>query len=415
MNDWVNRPWVIRVISLILAVLIFIVVSFDNKDTSVDEVGFDDLFSSSQETQTVEEIPVNIQIDDEKYVVSGVPKTASVTLVGTVSVVQSTATQQNFDIFVDLQDLEPGTYTVPLEYDGISDRLDVSLNPVEVDVTIEERGTSEFEVKADYTNEDSLEAGYELLEASIDPKTVQITSSKSVIDRISVVKAFVDVDGIGESMEIENVPVRVYDSEGNELSVRVEPENVTVKVNVDNPNKKVPVDVDTSGESPDDIKISSISSKTKEVQVFASKSDLDDIDGLMTKPIDISKINEDTSIEVELVVPDNVRLVNPSTVTVDIKVDKRVERDFENVLIGIENLDETYTSEFVNPANGEVSFTVTGFESDFESVDANDFKLTINASELSPGEHQLPITISGPDSLEVLLPSENATIRIESD
>ncbi|WP_112179348.1 MULTISPECIES: YbbR-like domain-containing protein [Paraliobacillus] len=415
MNDWLNRPWVIRVLSLILAVLIFIVVSFDNQENSSNEVGFDDLFSSSQETQIVEDIPVNIQIDDEQYVVSGVPQTASVTLAGTVSVVQSTATQQNFDVFVDLEDLEVGTYTVPLEHDGISDRLDVSIDPEEIEVTIEERASAEFEVIADYTNEDGLQAGYELLEASIEPSTVQITSSKSVVDQIAVVKAFVDVDGIGESLTIEEVPVRVYDSEGNELNVRIEPETVSVTVNVDNPNKNVPINIDTTGEAAEGIIISSTTSETEEVQVFASASDLDEIDEISTEPIDLSEITEDTTIEVELNVPDNARMLNPSTITVNVETDLELVETFENAPISVENLDNTYTASFIEPQGGEVDLSVTGFETDLEGVTVADFQLTLDASGLEPGEHEVPIDVIGPNNLDIVLSVDDAIISITSE
>src|SRR5690554_6687571 len=94
MNDWLNKPWVIRVISLFLAILTFLVISFDNQDTRSADVGsFDYIFNNSRESETLEDVPVNIVIDDEKYVVSGVPEVVTMSLTGTVSVVQSTVTQ----------------------------------------------------------------------------------------------------------------------------------------------------------------------------------------------------------------------------------------------------------------------------------------------------------------------------------
>jgi len=48
MNDWLNKPWVIRVISLFLAILTFLVISFDNQDTRSADVGsFDYIFNNS--------------------------------------------------------------------------------------------------------------------------------------------------------------------------------------------------------------------------------------------------------------------------------------------------------------------------------------------------------------------------------
>ena len=413
MNDWLNKPWVIRIITLFLAVLIFMVVTFDNQDNQADDVGFEFPFSSSQETQVVEDMLVNIDIDRDRYVVSGIPQNVSVTLEGTVSIVQSTATQRNFDVFVDLEGLEPGTYTVPLQYDGISDNIDVSIEPSEIEVTIEERSDVEFEVKAGYINEEKLEAGYELTEASIDPATVVVTSSKGVTDRIAVVKAMVDVEGIGESIEIEGVPVRVYDSEGNELNVRVEPSTVDVTVNVDNPNKNVPVEVNTTGDLPENIRMLSISAEAEEVQVFAGQSELDDMSEVMTEAIDLSEITEDTTVEVELNAPNNVRLMEPSTVTVNIDVERKIDKTIENVGITIENLDNSYTASFVNPIDGEIDLTVNGFESDIEDSELADYQLTIDASRLESGEHLAPIYVSSPNGLNAIPSLENATIRIE--
>ncbi|WP_182201314.1 CdaR family protein [Paraliobacillus salinarum] len=411
MNDWLNKPWVIRVLSLILAVLIFTVIRFDNQDTNGDALRLD-LFSSSQETQVVNNMPIDVKLDD-KYAVSGVPDTANVTLEGTVSVVQSTATQRNFDVFVDLEDLEPGTYTVPVEYEGISDRLNVTVDPESIEVTIEEKDTAEFEVKVDYTNEELLAPGYELLEAVVEPSTVQITSSKSVIDRISVVKVFVDVEGIQESVTINDVKIRVYDSEGNELSARVEPETVDVTINVDNPNKSVPISVKTEGKAPDGIKISSITPSQEEVQVFAPEDDLEGLDQIETEAIDLSKIKEDTSIEVKLKQPGFAKLVNPNTITVDIKVDREIERTFEDVSIDIQDVDNPYDASFVKNTDEAVDFKVTGYESELEKLEPSDFSLFVDASGLNPGEHELPIKINAPNGLKIDISSKTVMIRIE--
>lgn len=413
MNDWLNNTWVIRIISLVLAVLTFIIISFDNQNNRSADVGFDSFFSSSQETQTLENIPVNILIDDENYVVSGVPQTVSVTLEGTVSVVQSTATQRNFDVFVDLEDLEPGTYRVPLEYEGISNRLDVSIEPAEIEVSIEERATSEFDVLVDYTNVDGLQDGFELLEANVYPPTVQITSSKSMVERISIVKAFVDVDGVGESMEIQDVPVRVYDNEGNQLNVRIEPETVDVGINVDNPSKTVPIEIQTTGNLSSELQLITIEPDIEDVQIFASEADLADIDEIYTTPINLADVKEDTSFEVELDLPDTVRLASEQSVTVFIAVEERIEATFENVEIELENLMPDYSATFLNPVDGQIDINVTGYESEIDEIDTSAIRLSIDLGDLEEGEHQVPIEVYGLNDLDYNLAIEDAIVRIE--
>ncbi|WP_067842594.1 CdaR family protein [Amphibacillus sediminis] len=414
MNDWLNKPWVIRVISLFLAIIVFIVVSLDNQDTrSADVGGLDAIFNSSQETQVIEDVPVSIQIDDEQYVVSGVPQTVTMTIQGTISVVQSTVTQRNFDVFVDLEGLEPGTHTVPLQYEGISNRLSVSIEPEVIEVSIEERGTGDFTVEVDYTNVEQMQPGFEISSTVVSPSTVTVTSSKSVIDRIAIVKAFIDVEGIGESLTITDVPVRVYDSEGSQLNVRVEPETVTVELNVQSPNKTVPIHVETSGDLPDDFRLVSVEPEIDEVQVFAAEEDLEAIDQIHTKPIDLSEITETTSLDIELDVPDTARLISEEIVTVNIEVEERIEETIEDVEINIENLRNGLTPSFLNPETGALDINVIGFQSDLANLNRADFQLLIDLAGLTSGEYRVPIEVDAPNGIEVNLALEEATVQVE--
>lgn len=414
MNEWLNKTWVIRVISLLLAIITFIVITIDNQDTRTADIGsFDSIFSSSQEVQTLDDMPVSIQIDDEKYVVSGVPQTVKVTLQGTVSVVQSTATQRNFDVFVDLKGLEPGTHTVPIEYEGVSNRLSVEINPSEVQVLIEERATDEYKVGVDFTNQDSLQPGFELLEAIVTPDIVKITSSQNIVERIAIVTAYVDLEGLGEDMTFVDVPVRVYDHEGNQLNARIEPEVVSVEVKLTSPNKTVPVVVDTSNEIGDNYRIKSVEVDIEEVKVFAAEEDLVNINMIRTVPIDLSNITKTTTLEVGLAMPGNIRLISDEAVTVTIEVEESTEEVIEDLEVTVQNLQEDLISSFLNPDTGRINITIMGFPTDLADIDASDFQILVDLAGLEDGEHQLPLDIRGPTGLEFSSEIDEVTIEIQ--
>ena len=414
MNEWLNKTWVIRVISLLLAMITFIVITIDNQDTRTADIGsFDSIFSSSQEVQTLEDIPVSIQIDDEKYVVSGVPQTVKVTIQGTVSVVQSTATQRNFDVFVDLEGLEPGTHTVPIEYEGVSNRLSVEINPSEVQVLIEQRASDEYKVGVDFTNQDSIQPGFELLEATVLPDTVKITSSQNIVERIAIVTAFVDLEGLGEDMTFVDVPVRVYDHEGNQLNARIDPEVVSVEVKLVSPNKTVPVVVDTSSEIGDNYRITSMDVDIEEVEVFAAEEDLESINMIRTVPIDLSDLTGTTTIEVGLAMPGNIRLISHETVMITIEVEELTEAIIEDVEITVENLQDDLMSVFLNPDTGRMNLTIVGFPTDLTDIDSSDFQLHVDLAGLEDGEHQLPLEIRGPAGLEFSPDLNEITIEIQ--
>ena len=413
MNDWLNKPWVIRVISLFLAILTFLVISFDNQDTRSADVGsFDSIFNNSRESETLEDVPVNIVIDDEKYVVSGVPEVVTMSLTGTVSVVQSTVTQRNFDVYVDLEGLSPGTHTVPIKHDGVSSRIDVSFEPENIEVTIEERGSGTHDVAVDYSNLDQMPEGFEIASATVTPQQVEITSAQSVIDRISSVKAFVDVEGIKESMTLTDVPVRIYDNEGNQMNARIEPGTVTVDLEVINPNKEVPIDVTTSGELPDGVRLIETSVEAENVTVYAPSSQLEDIEQVETEPIDLSEITETTTLVVALLVPDNATSLSRETIDVTVEVEEETETTLENIDITIDNVTDGLNATFVSPESGQIAVTFSGFPSDLEAMNVDQLDLVVNANNLEEGEYNRPLEYNQLDDIKVTLSLENVTIRI---
>lgn len=415
MNDWLNKPWVIRVISLFLAILTFTVISFDNQDTRNADVGnFDSIFNSSQESVVLEDVPVNIQIDDEQYVVSGVPELITMELSGTLSVVQSTATQRNFDVFVDLNDLGPGDHTVPIEYDGISNRLNVRIDPESIDITIEERGEDEYQVRIDYTNLDAMQEGFEVESATVTPSVVTITSAQSVINRISDVRAVVDLEGIEESTTLDDVPVRVYDNEGNQLNVRIEPNTVTVDLSVINPNKTVPIELETTGELPEGFNLVDIEIlDDAEVQLFAASEVLDVIEQIETEPVDLSTLTESTEVTIALDLPEGIRESSIDEVTVRVELEETTETGLENVEIELDNLSQDLETNFIDPETGRLNVSVSGYPSDLAGVEASDLRLSINLDGLSSGEHELPIEIDAPENVTVALPRDDVTVALQ--
>lgn len=415
MNDWLNKPWVIRVISLFLAILTFTVISFDNQDTRNADVGnFDSIFNSSQESVVLEDVPVNIQIDDEQYVVSGVPELITMELSGTLSVVQSTATQRNFDVFVDLNDLGPGDHTVPIEYDGISNRLNVRTDPESIDITIEERGEDEYQVRIDYTNLDAMQEGFEVESATVTPSVVTITSAQSVINRISDVRAVVDLEGIEESTTLDDVPVRVYDNEGNQLNVRIEPNTVTVDLSVINPNKTVPIELETTGELPEGFNLVDIEIlDDAEVQLFAASEVLEVIEQIETEPVDLSTLTESTEVTIALDLPEGIRESSIDEVTVRVELEETTETGLENVEIELDNLSQDLETNFIDPETGRLNVSVSGYPSDLAGVEASDLRLSINLDGLSSGEHELPIEIDAPENVTVALPRDDVTVALQ--
>src|SRR5699024_4554921 len=159
---------------------------------------------------------------------------------------------RNFDVFVDLTGLEEGDHTVEIEYENVPDDLSIYIEPKTIDVTIEERATEEFPVSVDFLNTDKLPDGYELGETTLAPETVTITRSISFFAQRASFEVGVDAVDFTDLINNIDVSFNVYDSQGHEEFVHIEPEDVKGTVDVNYPIKAVSVHVPTTGDLPDD-------------------------------------------------------------------------------------------------------------------------------------------------------------------
>ncbi len=332
MDKWLKSPWTLRVVSLVFAVLLYAYVS---AESDVDNRAGEVPITSSDETNTVD-APVGIRIDDSKYVVSGVPEYVSMQLVGPASDVTAAIQQKNYEAYVDLTDLDTGTHTVKLHYENVSDNLQVYMQPASIEVTIQEKASQQFNVNVGYTNEDQMAAGFQVDSSTVEPQTVSIVSTQEVIDQIASVRAYVDLTDIDADINSREAPVKVYDAQGNELSVNVQPETVEVSVQVSNPSKTVPVEVKTKGQAPDDVSVASLTPDIQEVTIYAPQDTLDGINSVSTEEIDLSKVTENQTIDADLQLPDNVRSASDEQISVDIELDETSETTIENVPVTIE-------------------------------------------------------------------------------
>ena len=321
MDNWFQSKWFVRIISLAFAILLYVFVTIEvevEPSENVDAPGFTD---SKKEVEVLENIPVDVKIDSDKYVVSGVPEEVEVSLEGPVSVLTPVMRQKNFTTYVDLTELSEGPHTVEIQHENIPKELSAYIDPKEIDIKIEERATETFDIQAELINEDLVPVGYEVGTPELNVEEVLVVGSKSTIEEISLVKAYLDVANEKESIKNRELPVNVYDSDGNKLQVNVKPESVIASVKVDKPSKEVNLKISTKGNVSNGSTLKSLTPEIENIMIYGKKADLDEIDEISSDPIDLSEINESTEMNVKLDVPDNVS-ISQKKVKVDIELKK---------------------------------------------------------------------------------------------
>lgn len=399
----IDSPWFIRILALVLALLLFENVYEAKNETTVN-------VPQDQETVTIDDVPVKIYYDTENLVVSGVPDKVSITLSGPKPSMQQARIQRGFEVYVDLTGADIGTQKVPIQIKDISDKLTVVMNPATANVSVQEKVTEEFNVAAEFNN-NILSEGYYSEMPVIKPNKVKITGAKDVIDQISYVKAIVDVNNPIKETITREANILVLDQALNKLNVMIEPAKVNVTIPVKAFSKKVPIQLVQSGSSPKGVKIESVTLDKQEATIIGNEEALKNIASVRVE-LDISKIEKDTVMTLPVTISKGIVEVDPATVKVTIDVSEAENITLSNLPIKVQGLPEQYNVVFRQPENGETSITIFGLKEQIEQVNASDFTVSIDVSNLQEGEHNVALIVNGPDELGWQLERETVTISI---
>lgn len=410
MDKFINNRWVMKIIALLLAFMLYMSVSIENSATQQTE-SKPSPFSGSTDVQTVTDVPVETFYDRENLVVSGIPQSVTVTLEGPTASVKPTALQKDFEIIADLSNLGIGTHEVTLEPRNLSDRLSVAIEPAVASVTIHERISEDFPVDVDFINRGQMEEGYQAEQPIVKPNIVKVTGSRELIESIALVKARVDLKGVNESIEQQS-RVTVYDREGNTLNVEIDPPVVDVNVPITSPFKSVPLKINRKGSLKENLSITKVEAVPNEVTVYGPKSAIDKLEFIDNIELDLTEITESTTIEVDVPVPDGVKRVVPEKVKINVEVEKEEQKTFTNVPIQQIGLSEGLEIEFIDPETGLMDLTVLGAPSTLEGVNSSDMEMYINVTDLNAGEHEAPLEINGPQNVSWDLPKRNVKFRL---
>ncbi len=209
-------------VSLFTAIAICVGINYD--DISLH------IFKDSTTTIQVNNVAVETLIDTDKYTVSDMPDTVSVSLTGNSADIQLFRQQGGMKVVADLRKYEPGETIIDLKVNNLPSSLNATINPEEVTVHISKLTTKQFTINGELmVSSNQKTSDFEVPELSVD--TVKITGSSEQINAIRSVKAIVDASGQTSDFETE-ASIVAYDANGTPLDVHLNPNTVhaTVKL-----------------------------------------------------------------------------------------------------------------------------------------------------------------------------------------
>lgn len=231
-KSFFRRKWFLRLTSLVLAIFLFMYVNGSKSGFLRQNTRNNNQTSAlmSNKSATIK-MPLDVTVDNSKYIVSGYPQYVKVKVNGPSALVTTTTNTQNFKVYADLSDLGPGKHQVKLKTTGLNSELKSTIEPTSITVNVQPRKTITMRVTIRLSNK-SLDSGYQLGHPRSDIQNVQVTGAREQVNRVDRIVAFVAVPRDAKNNISRQVTLQAIDKNGQTLNVVISPTTTNVEIPV---------------------------------------------------------------------------------------------------------------------------------------------------------------------------------------
>ncbi len=291
-NNLLENVWIVRLISLLVSILLFGYVYSENYGLST--TNRNDAISTLR-SETISNLPIQINMDTDRYFISGLPETVMLNISGPESVIVQTLSASDFNIVTeDLDLLGPGRHTVQLRVENLSEELTYQIVPSRVNVQIEEKVTIESSVEVRFDT-DAVNDAYISKEPILNRESVIITGPASTVERIDRIYVRVPSENEITSTLKDTYVVQVEDEARNKLNVVVEPQEIEVEIPVEPYEKTVPIRLVQTGTPVSGKKYQLSLARTENVVLTGNQKLLADVDEVVVE-VDVSAIRSTVAV-----------------------------------------------------------------------------------------------------------------------
>ena len=304
-----------------------------------------------------------------------------VTVTGT-RVKLSNAELKDITATVDLSDAALGSNELKINVkapDGLEIE-DQSVN--KVTINIEHKAVKDADITVAYDGQ--FESNQEPLIVEMGKTVVSVSGAESKVRTVSGVRAMVKAEDVEEHLKTVTCALVPVDEDGIEVTnVKLSADYVkltTVLVST----KTVPLEVPVIDDSEDDILRHASVPKT--ITIKGKVKELNNIEKIVSEPVDITGITENVSLPIEIVLPEDVQVSDKSyQMNAKVTVEKLGEKEFTFSEKDIEllNLPEDLKAEI---SEGEITINCKGKSALLDELGKDDFKLSIDLKDAEEGE-----------------------------
>lgn len=210
----------------------------------------------------------------------------------------------------------PGEYQVPLTFANTDPNVSAVSVPSTVQVVVDDWKTARLTV---HVIETGLQAGYSVSSTAVNPTSVLVRAPSSILSNV-VVDAKVNLSPYRAPVTLQPT-VTFVNPGGLTEKPTADPNSVSVKVGISSQTITTGATalVETTGDVANGYELVSATPAPLQLSITGPETLVAQMPTIETRPIDISGITRDTSVQVQLVVPSGVT-ASVTTVTVTITV-----------------------------------------------------------------------------------------------
>jgi YbbR domain-containing protein len=369
----------------------------------------------NEERGYIRPLPV-IGLSTDLVMINEMPGQVRITLEAPRSILDElTNTPSLLSAWVDLAGLGPGEHTVKTQvrWEREPIRL-VKVEPAEFMVNLEKFIEKTLPITLIVQGDTAL--GYSKGTPTMIPDEVLVSGREPLVNQVSQVQALLDIKGANETVEV-SIPLIPIDQNGEEvLNVTITPKTTLViqPISLLGGYKNVVVKVVTFGQIAEGYRLTNISITPLTVTVFSDDLQrINELPGYIeTEPVDLTGLNDDIEIRVDLSLPEGVRPVGEQSVLVQISV-AAIEGTLPFTLpVEAIGLSPTLIATISPPV---VDILALGALPILDKLTADSFRVIVDLTGLEPGVYQLPVLLDlVPESIEIesVLP-ESVEVVIE--
>lgn len=262
--------------------------------------------------------------------------------------------------------------------------------------------------------------GYSSFEPVLTPSRVVIRGAQQLLETVDSVQVTVDLNMTTDNLML-NLPVNIIDKSGNYVpagTLEINPKTIQVFVPViqNVPTKTVPIKPTLIGQPKEDWRVARVVLEPETVKISGPFEKLNNVDHVVTQPIDITGIEQNLVTQAALTTPEGVSLLYGPVVKVLIQLEEApITKTFTELPVSVEN-QPAGTQVKLNPQ--KISATIQGSKKEMEALRAKDIKAVVDLKGLENGVQQVEVRIILPDILQVVKVEPGtleATIAPETD